>query len=1049
MPEDAGALLVRSGLIAEEELTSALAKQAQRGGTIGEHLVLAGVIDDDRLAELYRTQLLVPQVTLRQLQRISKDIIQRIPADMATEHRCVPVSYDRDGNLTVAMAEPSNTQTVDEIGFFTTCYVVRAVATQSQIAWALAHYYGRLTELGEKLLDDPSGTLIPGPMPPRRSLTPAHGWLHGTSTPHTGADPTRAARQATNSETTGGNISGEFVVAKAVAAQHAAPSAPVADKTARLPSSRPIPMAGERAGRAPSASDSAVELGGARPETGNPAPTEGGASAADAVQQRFQRTKLPLPADATEEKPGTTSSPIPVIIEDDDSPPTYRPRPTGRLGQRQRHISFFQEDTPPTREIEAMPMPQPTQSNDPELVARFGEVSVRSQPIQIIENSLPAVVIAIDDEPLIDDLPGAPGADNPPDVPAHDRPPDAASDHEPAQAPPGAAAAQPPSETPADADVDVDADADRPPTTPSAGRADSAAGDTDIGTASTIPTPVTGKRSRRKRTRTFQGLGIGDAPPIIPQDDPADHADDPGTDPEALPHGLAHAPHGAEPVAASASTTSSTTAPTIDSPVSSDGQFDDFQDGFDSGNWNEIFSDGAPVRAPDMPTLRVTMPTDAGSDPLRAWQNVDGPVVSVIDSIQKAAEAAAEAHARSHRDTDLYPTPASALDEDDEDNDDGDDDGPTERNAIMAPPPGDADDRDTGEFSAGDNLAGDGDGDDDGDREFDPTYEMDVAELPVGVDLPDEFRSPDDVAQARGSAKPGTITGEPTSRVERPPATVMDHGAISEDEQWGPPGTTIPPPFLGAVSYDDTGNLTGIPLITDDLDEDVSDIVDAPLPDAPTPVAPLPSDGTVAPIHNPGSGRHERAESAVQAPLSLYDSENVTPQVLREFESSQESLAEPLRHLQLADTRDAVIQIMINHMTEAHRNVAFFVVKSERLEPFRVIGGTGQAANDPNRLSKIWLRLDFPSTFQDIVSTRLPYRGPITDQASRDFVYKTFGAVGETMLGLPLTIRERVVGVLYGDNNTRHVFVQNLGVLVRAAGGALERIIRNARNQPG
>ena len=64
-------------------------------------------------------------------------------------------------------------------------------------------------------------------------------------------------------------------------------------------------------------------------------------------------------------------------------------------------------------------------------------------------------------------------------------------------------------------------------------------------------------------------------------------------------------------------------------------------------------------------------------------------------------------------------------------------------------------------------------------------------------------------------------------------------------------------------------------------------------------------------------------------------------------------------------------------------------------------------------------------------------------------MYKTFGAVGDTMLGLPLTIRERVVGVLYGDNNTRHVFVQNLGVLVRAAGGALERIIRNARNQPG
>ena len=57
-----------------------------------------------------------------------------------------------DNNLTVAMSDPSDRHAVDEIAFFTGTYVVRAVATQMQIAWCLAHYYGHVTTLGQRLL---------------------------------------------------------------------------------------------------------------------------------------------------------------------------------------------------------------------------------------------------------------------------------------------------------------------------------------------------------------------------------------------------------------------------------------------------------------------------------------------------------------------------------------------------------------------------------------------------------------------------------------------------------------------------------------------------------------------------------------------------------------------------------------------------------------------------------------------------------------------------------------------------------------------------------
>ena len=67
------------------------------------------------------------------------------------------MSLDGDNNLTIAMSDPSDRHAVDEIAFFPGAYVVRAVATQMQIAWCLAHYYGHVTALGQRLLSDGMG----------------------------------------------------------------------------------------------------------------------------------------------------------------------------------------------------------------------------------------------------------------------------------------------------------------------------------------------------------------------------------------------------------------------------------------------------------------------------------------------------------------------------------------------------------------------------------------------------------------------------------------------------------------------------------------------------------------------------------------------------------------------------------------------------------------------------------------------------------------------------------------------------------------------------
>jgi hypothetical protein len=159
-------------MVSSTALDEARARAADLGGTLGEQLVATGAVPDDKLTDFYRQRLLVPQVNPNTLARLPAKVVAVIPSEMAVELRAIPVSLDGDNNLTVAMSDPSDRHAVDEIAFFTGAYVVRAVATQMQIAWCLAHYYGHVTPLGQRLLrDDPAPADAPPQGPRPKSIT--------------------------------------------------------------------------------------------------------------------------------------------------------------------------------------------------------------------------------------------------------------------------------------------------------------------------------------------------------------------------------------------------------------------------------------------------------------------------------------------------------------------------------------------------------------------------------------------------------------------------------------------------------------------------------------------------------------------------------------------------------------------------------------------------------------------------------------------------------------------------------------------------------------
>jgi hypothetical protein len=141
MPDDTGHLLASAGLVSEEHLRIASRARQVHGGTVPEHLVLLGLCDDEQLTTFFRQSLRISRVSASQLEAAAAAALSIVPRDLAIDLRAVPVAFDSEQNLVVALSDPSNSQAVEEIAFFTGCYVVRVVASQSDIARALAHHY--------------------------------------------------------------------------------------------------------------------------------------------------------------------------------------------------------------------------------------------------------------------------------------------------------------------------------------------------------------------------------------------------------------------------------------------------------------------------------------------------------------------------------------------------------------------------------------------------------------------------------------------------------------------------------------------------------------------------------------------------------------------------------------------------------------------------------------------------------------------------------------------------------------------------------------------
>ncbi len=133
-----GQLLLREGVVTEEQLDAALTVQHDSGGKLGRTLVAMGATSEEDIARTLAEQKGLEYVSLPMFP-IDRDAASLIPARLAQRSFIIPIGFRNDA-LVLAMADPLDVEAIDDVHLRTRRNVIPVVATEAQIAYAIEKY---------------------------------------------------------------------------------------------------------------------------------------------------------------------------------------------------------------------------------------------------------------------------------------------------------------------------------------------------------------------------------------------------------------------------------------------------------------------------------------------------------------------------------------------------------------------------------------------------------------------------------------------------------------------------------------------------------------------------------------------------------------------------------------------------------------------------------------------------------------------------------------------------------------------------------------------
>jgi type IV pilus assembly protein PilB len=146
-----GQILVNRGLLHPDQLAAALADQQESGARLGMTLVRLGFVDEETLIRTLAGQVKLPVARIRG-KRVSPDVLECIPVDLAEKHRCLPLFFKQEGGqrvLFVAMEDPSDSEAIDAIASDSGQVLRPVLVGPTELEEALQRHYHWASLTGE------------------------------------------------------------------------------------------------------------------------------------------------------------------------------------------------------------------------------------------------------------------------------------------------------------------------------------------------------------------------------------------------------------------------------------------------------------------------------------------------------------------------------------------------------------------------------------------------------------------------------------------------------------------------------------------------------------------------------------------------------------------------------------------------------------------------------------------------------------------------------------------------------------------------------------
>ena len=154
MKNKIGELVLEAGLITSEQLENALKIQKNKNKRLGKLLIELGYVNELQVAEALSKEFSFPIVDCSSY-TVTEHLLSKIPKETAEKKIVMPLEL-KDKRLLLAVADPLDWETIDEIAFNTGLNISVAISTETSIINAIETHYGSNEKIWDVLKEIPA-----------------------------------------------------------------------------------------------------------------------------------------------------------------------------------------------------------------------------------------------------------------------------------------------------------------------------------------------------------------------------------------------------------------------------------------------------------------------------------------------------------------------------------------------------------------------------------------------------------------------------------------------------------------------------------------------------------------------------------------------------------------------------------------------------------------------------------------------------------------------------------------------------------------------------